>query len=66
MNAAEIRHVLEESEGIENKAFELLQSIASYVNNPDTEEQGRDLVLRALEHRNRFGELSAILNGLTR
>jgi hypothetical protein len=66
MNAAEIRHVLEESEGIESKAFELLQSIACYVNNPDTEEQGRDLVLRALEQRHRFGALSEILNGLIR
>jgi len=66
MNADEIKHAIEESEGIENRAFEILQSIASYVNNPDTEEQGRDLVLRALEHKKRFGELSEILNGLTR
>jgi hypothetical protein len=66
MKADEIKHALEESEGIENRAFEILQSIASYVNNPDTEEQGRDLVLRALEHKKRFGELSEILNGLTR
>lgn len=66
MKADEIKKVLSEPEEIENDAFEILQGIASYVNNPDTEELGRDLVLRALEHRKQFGELSEILDGLTR
>ncbi|MEC5126020.1 DEAD/DEAH box helicase [Verrucomicrobiales bacterium BCK34] len=66
MKADEIKKIFSEPEGIEKDAFGILQGIAGYVNNPDTEELGRDLVLRALEHRKRFGELSEILDGLTR
>lgn len=66
MKADEIKHALGGAGGIENGAFRILQAIANYVNDPETEELGRDLVLRALEHRKRFGELSGILDGLTR
>ena len=66
MKTDEIKSTLRESEGIKNREFEILQAIASYVNNPDTEDLGRDLVLRALEQRHKFGELSEILDGLTR
>ena len=66
MKPDEITKWLGEPQGIEKRPFEILQAIASYVNNPDTEEVGRDLVLRALEHRPRFGGFSEILDGLTR
>jgi hypothetical protein len=66
MKADDIKNVLGAPGGIEKRAFEILQAIASYVNNPKTEELGRDLVLRALEHRKKFRKLSEILDGLTR
>lgn len=66
MKADEIKNVLGQPERIAKRAFQILQAIANYVNNPKTEELGRDLVLRALEHRNMFGELSEILDGMTR
>jgi len=66
MKADEIKIALGEPASIEKGAFKILQAIANYVNNPKTEELARDLVLRALEHRNKFGELSEILDGLTR
>ena len=66
MTPDEIKHALEDPERIGDEAFDILRAIASYVNNPGTEELGRDLVLRALEHRQRFNKLSEILDGLTR
>jgi hypothetical protein len=66
MNADEIKQALALPDAIEATAFEILRSISSYVNNPETEELARDLVLRALEHKKRFGVFSKILDGLTR
>ena len=66
MNANEIKQVLSVPDGIGPAAFEILRAISIYVNNPETEELARDLVLRALEHRKRFGAFSEILDGLTR
>ena len=66
MNVNEIKQALSFPDGIEPAAFEILRAISTYVNNPETEEEARDLVLRALEHRKRFGGFSEILDGLTR
>jgi len=66
MKINEIKSALKDPECIHRNAFKILQGIANYVNNPKMEELGRDLVLRALEHHDKFGELSEILDGLTR
>ena len=66
MNVDEVKQVLNKPEMLEGREFEVLQTIALYVNNPNSEETGRELVLRALEHRNKFEGLTEILTGLTR
>lgn len=66
MKVDEIKIALDDPEQIGNGAFELLRAVARYVNDPETEELGRDLVLRALEHREQFGRLAGILDSLTR
>jgi rhodanese-related sulfurtransferase len=66
MRANEIREILADPESTQKNAFELLRAIADYVNNPDTEAQGHDLVIRALEHRLKLEPFAEILNGLVR
>lgn len=66
MNADEIKAALKDSERISDGAFDILRSVSNYVNDPDSEELGRELVLRSLEHRNQFGEFVDILDSLTR
>ncbi|GAT32683.1 DEAD/DEAH box helicase [Terrimicrobium sacchariphilum] len=66
MKKEEIRLILSHGEGVEERAFEILQGIARYVNDEEGEEIGRDLVLRALERRVEFGGFSEVLDGLTR
>lgn len=66
MKDDEIRDALDDPGHIGEAAFELLRAIARYVNDPEKEDLGRDLVLRALEHRSQFGELAVILDSLTR
>jgi hypothetical protein len=51
---------------VEENAFMLLRAISYYVNNPDTEDLGREFVLRALEKRQCFGNLQEVLDSLTR
>ncbi len=66
MKVDEIKRILGEPESIEKGAFKILQEISRYVNNLDFENVGRELVLRALENRERFGALAEILDGFTR
>ncbi len=66
MTINELRNVLSTEELIEANPFKLLHDITSYVNNPETEDIGRELVLRALEQRSLFNGYDEILDSLTR
>lgn len=66
MKELEIKSILADNSIISERAFEVLQGISRYVNDPQTEELGRDLVLRALEKRSEFAGFTEILEGLTR
>lgn len=63
---SEIIAILNDPASLPDRAFEVLQGISQYVNNPETEETGRDMVLRALEKRSQFQGFSDVLEGLTR
>ena len=66
MSIDELRNLLSTDELIEADPFEILHRISCYVNNPDDEDTGRELVLRALEKRDYFQEFVEILDSLTR
>src|SRR6267378_2031412 len=66
MNFDEIRTALSDPASVQAKPFELLQEIALRVNNDETEEQGRELVLRALDQRTQFEDYAEVLDALTR
>ena len=66
MSIDELRNLLSTHELIEADPFEILHRISCYVNNPDDEDTGRELVLRALEKRDYFQEFVEILDSLTR
>lgn len=66
MTINELRNVLATEALIEANPFKVLHDITSYVNNPETEDVGRELVLRALEKRNSFEGYEEILDSLTR
>lgn len=65
-SADDLRKALGTESFIEENAFILLRAISHYINNPETEDLGREFVLRALERRQCFGNLQEILNSLTR
>ncbi len=62
----ELRKSLAIEAFVEENSFMLLQAISHYVNDPDTEDLGREFVLRALERRQCFGNLQEVLDSLTR
>lgn len=66
MNAAELRGILSSEEAIEQNPFKYLREISSFVNDPEAEEIGRELVLRALERSACFSGFEEVLGGLTR
>lgn len=66
MNVSEIRRALSSEAFIEENAFNILHQISCYVNNPETEEIGREFVLRSLEKRECFRGFLEILDSLTR
>lgn len=66
MNVNEIRSVLLSETFIEENAFNILHQISCYVNNPETEEIGREFVLRALEKRECFRGFWEVLDSMTR
>ncbi|MHB1516548.1 MAG: DEAD/DEAH box helicase [Acidiferrobacteraceae bacterium] len=66
MTINELRKVLSTEDLIEANPFKILHDITSYVNNPETEDVGRELVLRALEKRDSFEGYEGILGSLTR
>lgn len=66
MNAAELRGILASEDAIEQNPFTYLREISSFVNDPNEEEVGRELVLRALERSACFAGFEEVLEGLTR
>jgi len=68
MNYEEIKHNLSSAENIARSPFELLKSIATLINKGglNNEKQSRDLLYRALEHREAFGNYQPILDGFIR
>ena len=66
MNVNELRHTLSTEVMLENNPFGVLHEISSYVNRPESEEVGRELVLRALEKKDFFNGFYEILDSLTR
>ena len=66
MTKKELRVILGDPERIAADPFLVLKEIACFVNDPALEDEGRDLVLRALEHKGAFGDCFGILNDLTR
>lgn len=66
MNVNELRHTLSTEAMLENNPFGVLHEISSYVNSPESEEVGRELVLRALEKKDYFNGYGEILDSLTR
>ncbi len=51
---------------LNNSAFDILKAISLIANEPDSEEAGRELVLRALDKRRQFGAMSPVLDALAR
>jgi hypothetical protein len=62
----EIKRRLAEPVNINGDGFAILQALCSYVSTPDTEHRAHDVLLRALEHREAFGEAAVVLDGLVR
>jgi hypothetical protein len=62
----DLLRILRSPEEIQTNPFEILHEISSFVNNPEKENIGRDLVLRALEYKKYFKNFEEILNALVR
>ena len=66
MNFIEVKGRLNGPLDSKNSAFDILKSISLIANEPDSEEAGRELVLRALDKRGQFGAMSSVLDALAR
>ena len=66
MTKDELRKLLADPQKIESNPFQVLKGMTSIINDPTLENEGRDLVLRALENKAAFGDFNDILNDLTR
>ena len=66
MNINELRNILMNDELVDANPFQILHEISCYTNDPDTEEAGRELVLRVLEKRRFFTEYEAVVDSLVR
>jgi len=66
MNFIEVKGRLNGPLDSNNSAFDILKSISLIANEPDSEEAGRELVLRALDKRGQFGAMSSVLDALAR
>ncbi len=61
-----LRRILSTPEEIETRAFDLLREIASVLNSGDDAEAAQELILLALEQRDRFGGCRPVLDSLVR
>ncbi len=66
LTAETLRTLLKDRNQILQSPFTILRGISTFVNNESQEETGRELVLRALEYRDAFGDCGEILESLTR
>ncbi|RMG19903.1 MAG: DEAD/DEAH box helicase [Methanobacteriota archaeon] len=66
MTINDLRATLASEERIEWDPFKILQQISIYVNDPENEGLGRELLLRALDKRECFSGYEDILNALVR
>ena len=66
MTHAELRDALRSPDQIRQSGFNLLRSIARVVSADDDSDLAREFVLRALDHREAFGNLDVVLDGLAR
>lgn len=65
MNSSELRAALSLKDGLQSHGFEILRSIAA-LNNSGSDIEAREMILRALEHREEFREMEPILDALVR
>lgn len=63
---AEVRRQLSDADYIEREGFALLARLGALVNDAGDTREVQDLVLRALEHRDRFGPAAEVLDALVR
>lgn len=66
LTGEELRGLLRSKDSLGDKRFPVLRSIASLVNNPKAESWAREVVLRALERREEFGQDAHVLDALAR
>ncbi len=66
MTKKDLKTILSSAQKIAIDPFSILKEIACFVNDPERENDGRELVLRALENKPAFGNYIAILNDMTR
>lgn len=62
----ELREALHTPQAISTRPFDVLKSISLLLNATDTHALGREMVLRALEHRPAFGSVSPLLDSFAR
>lgn len=66
MTITELRQALRSPADIRQRGFSLLKAVAAAVNENEDSDLAREMVLRALDHRDDFGVLNVILDGLAR
>ncbi|WP_295880880.1 DEAD/DEAH box helicase [uncultured Thiohalocapsa sp.] len=66
MKPATLRKILSDAQEIQKNSFAILKSIGFYLNDPKQQTIGRELVLRALEHRDAFSPYTPILDTFVR
>lgn len=66
MNINELRDVLSTEAKLEQNPFAVLQAISSYINDSESENTGRELVLRALEKKDFFAGFYEVLDAMVR
>ncbi len=66
LSVAQLQQALRTPETIAQQAFSILKTISTLVNDPSSAERAREMILRALEYRDEFGDSSRMLDALAR
>ena len=66
MNSIEIREALSSPTGVANRPFELVRALCTLLNENPKSSTVQELILRALEVRDYFGETATVLDALVR
>lgn len=64
MTPEELRNAFQQPGEIANNAFRIAKSISSLCHDPQTIDTGREMVIRALEHRQHFSSLNGVIDSL--